>query len=148
MARQNSIKIEHNGIVFDSQTEYFYYLHLLENGKAMGISEIIPHPPYEIIPAHVVQCVAYCQLGKVNSPKTGKTINCPKCKGKGYKYKQPAIYTPDFELVYEDGHHEIIDVKGGFIQKDFPLRKKIFESRYGQHVFVVKWDRVKGWVKK
>lgn len=148
MARQNSTKIEYDGIVFDSLTEHNYYVYLKENKDELGIQEIIPHPKYEIIPAHIVQCINYCDWGKVISEKTGKEINCPNCKGKAYKEKVASYYTPDFKIVYKAGHSEIIDVKGGFVQKDFPLRKKVFESRYAQHVFVVKWDRVRGWVKK
>ena len=148
MARQNSIKIEYDDIQFDSLTEHNYYVYLKQQKDKLGIQEIIPHPKYEIIPAYIVQCINHCDFGKVPSPKTGKPVNCKHCKGEGFKQKAPSYYTADFKILYIDGRTEIIDVKGGFIQKDFPLRKKIFESRYGQHVFVVKWDRVKGWVKK
>jgi hypothetical protein len=146
-------EVEYKGITFDSRLECRYYVYLERMQQELGIKEIKVHPQYEGLPAYAKVCPKCYGKGKVSSPKTGKPIKCSHCKATGYKDVEATIFTPDFELIYEDGRREVIDVKGGFYgksQKDktFPIRKKIFEWRYGLHVYVVQWQDGKGWVMK
>jgi len=146
-------QIEYKGHIFDSSLEANFFRFLEVNREEMKIHEIICHPAYEIIPAAIKQCPRCYNAGKVKNPVTGNMVKCTYCKGTGYKDISPSIFTPDFEILYTDGRREIIDVKGDFfkksqIDKTFPIRKKLFEARYGLHVYVVTWDNMKGWDKK
>jgi hypothetical protein len=153
MPKLKKKQIEYKGHIFDSSLEVNYFRYLENEKINLGIEDIICHPAYEIIPAAIKACPRCYNAGKVKSPKTGKDVKCTLCDGTGYKEISPSIFTPDFELLYIDGRREIIDVKGDFykksqIDKTFPIRKKLFEARYGLHVYVVTWDNVKGWEKK
>jgi hypothetical protein len=57
------------------------------------------------------------------------------------------VYTADFRVTYIDGYQEVIDVKGGPVTRDFPLRRRLFELKTGMELIVI---RLKGkeWVRE
>ena len=143
-ARQHhSKKMEINGMVFDSQTEGLFYVHLL---KDPAVKDIELQPEYQIIEPYTVTCKRCGGSGKRPSPKTGNLINCNLCHGKRKRQKAGAVYTADFKVTYIDGYQEVIDVKGYKAERDFSLRKKLFEQQTGVELIVV---RMKGkeWVR-
>ena len=52
----------------------------------------------------------------------------------------------DRRVTYIDGYVEIIDVKGYKSERDFPLRKKLFELKTGMELIVVRLKN-KEWVR-
>lgn len=144
VARQyHAKKMEINGMVFDSKTEGLFYVHLLNDP---AVKDIELQPQYQIIEPYTVTCKRCGGSGKRPSPRTGNLINCTLCQGKCRREKAGAIYTADFKVTYIDGFQEVIDVKGGPPERDFPLRKKLFELQTGMELIVV---RLKGkeWVR-
>lgn len=124
--------------LFDSRDEARYYLKLEADP---AVKEIVLHPEFTIIDSYEVVCYRCTGSGKLPSPKTGMPINCSLCKGKGKRKKGKSIYTADFKVTYIDGYEEIIDVKGSRKQGDnetFPLRKRLFESKYGVELIVMR----------
>ncbi|MEK3935952.1 DUF1064 domain-containing protein [Sporosarcina sp. FSL W7-1349] len=140
----HSKKIEVDGIEFDSKTEAAYYKFLK---KDPAVKDIEIQPKFQIIPSYTVVCKRCGGSGKRTSPKTGNLINCSLCHGKQEREKAGAIYTADFKVTYIDGYEEIIDVKGGPVTRDFPLRRKLLEKAIRQELVVV---RLKGkeWVRE
>lgn len=136
----NSKKTEVAGIVFDSQTEarYYQYLKLQDDIETIEIQ-----PQYTILEPFDIMCTSCKGGGKTPSPKTGKPINCKKCKGDGTKTRQGWKYKADFRVMYKNGDIEVIDVKGHANER-FPLVKKMFEYTYNQELVVIKADG-KGW---
>src|SRR5690625_5808979 len=53
-----------------------------------------------------------CVKGKVPSPKTGNPINCRTCRGTGERTRRQWSYTADFRIIWDEGHEDIVDVKG------------------------------------
>lgn len=101
------------GQAFDSKAERDYYIYLLSLKQAGEVTEIRLQPEFELQPAY----------------KLGKN-------------KRRAIkYTADFEVTYSDGRREVVDVKG-FAARDFSLRKRMFEYRYGMPLTVVKPNEI------
>lgn len=144
-ARQHhSKKITYQGIDFDSQTEFLFYRHLQ---KDPAVKDIELHPVYQIIESYEVTCKRCSGSGKRTSPKTGKPINCTLCHGKRKREKAGAIYTADFKVTYIDGFAEVIDIKGGPVTRDFPLRQKLFEIKTGMELIVVRLKN-KEWVRE
>lgn len=128
---------------FDSQTEAAYYQHLKRNP---AIKNIEVQPVYKIIPSYSEVCKRYGGSGKLPSKRTSNLINCSLCKGKTKRKKAGAIYTADFKVTYIDGFEEIIDVKGGPVKRDIPLRRKLLEKSNWARVVVVRL-KDKEWVR-
>lgn len=136
--------IEVDGITFDSLTEAAYYDYLKRDP---AVEEIEPHPQFAIIDKYTVVCKRCTGSGKRESERTGKPINCKLCSGKGKREKTGAGYTADFKVTYTNGWIEYIDVKGGPVTRDFPLRRKLFEKAIGQELIVVRLKH-KEWVRE
>lgn len=135
-ARQHrSKKVEYQGIEFDSQTEFLYYRHLKTDP---AVKDIELQPVYKIIESYEVACKRCSGTGKQVSKRTGNPINCSLCSGKGKREKAGAIYTADFKVTYIDGYQEVIDVKGYKAERDFSLRKKLFELQTGVELIVIR----------
>ncbi len=135
-----------NGIEFHSQTEAEYYKHLRSRDD---VKHIVLQPEYELLGAFKALCANCGGSGKELSKKTGNSIQCKKCSGEGSKKRRAMMYTADFEVTYKDGKKEVIDVKGKVgLDKQFPLRKKIWEWKHGQELVVVVKDKKKGWARK
>jgi len=144
-ARQyHSKKVVYKGLEFDSQTEFLYYKNLK---KDPTVKDIELQPVFQIIDSYEVTCKRCSGTGKRPSPKTGKPINCALCHGKCKRVKSGAIYTADFKVTYIDGFVEIIDVKGYKAERDFSLRKKLFEIKTGMELIVVRLIE-KEWVRE
>ena len=107
-------KVEIDGHVFDSRLEGRYYEHLvyLMNDGVVESFEMKK---------------SYTLLDKFPHPKTGKTVRAIK-------------YTPDFEVIYADGHVEVVDTKG-MKTRDFIMRCKMFMFRYQIPLVIIAWDR-------
>lgn len=139
MSKINSKKTVVDNIEFDSQTEAEYYEYLKSRED---IEEITLQPQYTLIEAFVIDC-GRCIKGKVESPKTGRLINCKTCEGTGKRKRQAWTYKADFEVIYKNGILEVIDVKG-FANERFPLVRKMFEHKEGFELLVVKKTKT-GW---
>ena len=107
-------KVEIDGHVFDSRLEGRYYEHLLYLMND-GVVESFEMKK------------SYTLLDKFPHPKTGKTVRAIK-------------YTPDFEVIYADGHVEVVDTKG-VKTRDFIMRCKMFMFRYQIPLVIIAWDR-------
>lgn len=143
-ARQyNSKTIEIDGKTFDSQTEGLFYIHLK---KDPAVKDIELQPEFQIIKPYTVACKRCSGTGRRPSPKTGNPINCNLCNGKCKREKSGAKYTADFKVTYIDGFTEVIDIKGGPVTRDFPLRQKLFEMKTGMELIVVRLIN-KEWVR-
>ena len=107
-------KVEIDGHIFDSRLEGRYYEHLvyLMNDGVVESFEMKK---------------SYTLLDKFPHPKTGKTVRAIK-------------YTPDFEVIYADGHVEVVDTKG-MKTRDFIMRCKMFMFRYQIPLVIIAWDR-------
>lgn len=139
-----SKKTEYEGIQFDSLTELAYYKHLK---KDPAVKEIKLQPFFQLVNRYNVLCIRCAGNGKQPSPRTGNPINCALCKGNGLREKPGIGYTADFQVLYIDGYEEVIDVKGGPVGRDFPLRKKLYEIKTGKELVVVE-RKGKEWVRK
>jgi hypothetical protein len=53
-------------------------------------------------------------------------------------------HTVDFIVVYSDGHKEAWEYKG-YIVRDFPIRRKLFEDNYPNTKYVVRTNKRKRW---
>lgn len=138
-------KTVYDGIEFDSLLEREYYKHLKEEP---GIADIQLHPEYTLQDSFTVDCDKCRGQGRKVSPKTGNLIKCSSCKGSGESPRQKMIYTADFKIIYDDGYEEIVDVKGGFANERFPIKKKLFEYKYRKRLFVVTRGKDGKWIKK
>ena len=107
-------KVEIDGHVFDSRLEGRYYEHLLYLMND-GVVESFEMKK------------SYTLLDKFPHPKTGKTVRAIK-------------YTPDFKVIYADGHVEVVDTKG-MKTRDFIMRCKMFMFRYQIPLVIIAWDR-------
>lgn len=144
-ARQyHSKKVAIDNIEFDSLTEAAYYKHLKKNP---AVKDIEVQPVYQIIDSYEVTCKRCSGTGKRPSPKTGNPINCTLCNGKCKRVKPGAKYTADFKVKYIDGFTEVIDIKGGPVTRDFPLRQKLFELKTGMELIVIRL-KDKEWVRE
>mgnify|MGYP005606172861 FL=1 len=112
--KYGSKKVEIDGHIFDSRLEGRYYEHLLYLMND-GVVESFEMKK------------SYTLLDKFPHPKTGKTVRAIK-------------YTPDFEVIYADGHVEVVDTKG-MKTRDFIMRCKMFMFRYQIPLVIIAWDR-------
>mgnify|MGYP003495001859 CR=1 FL=1 len=101
MSKFHNKKTIVDGILFDSQMESHYYLYLKEL-KEQGVVV-----DFKLQPVFILQ---------EGFSKDGKRI-------------QPIKYIADFEVTYNDGHVEIIDVKGK-ITEAFRIKRKILLYKY------------------
>lgn len=142
--KYNARKIIVDGIEFDSIAESEYYQKLKKDKNVVNIEL---QPKFQIINAYKVECKRCGGNGRIFNTKTGNYNKCTLCKGKGVRSKPGAIYTADFRVRYIDGYEEVIDVKGGRVSHDFPLRRKLFEILTGKELVVVR--KKKGeWVRE
>ena len=114
MNKYGAKKVEIDGHTFDSILEGRYYEHLLDLMND-GVVESFEMKK------------SYTLLDKFPHPKTGKTVRAIK-------------YTPDFEVIYTDGHVEVVDTKG-MKTRDFVMRCKMFMFRYQIPLVIIAWDR-------
>ena len=114
MNKYGAKEVEIDGHVFDSRLEGRYYEHLLYLMND-GVVESFEMKK------------SYTLLDKFPHPKTGKTVRAIK-------------YTPDFEVIYADGHVEVVDTKG-MKTRDFIMRCKMFMFRYQIPLVIIAWDR-------
>ena len=119
MSKHKNIKVEIDGIKFDSKIEAKYYSHLLERANDGEIGHFIIQPRY---------------LLQESFKKNGKHF-------------RKIEYVADFEVINLDGTIEVIDIKGQ-IMPVFALKKKLFERLYPDYslkllTHVAKWG---GWV--
>lgn len=145
-SRINYRKVEYDGHVFDSTSEYHFYKELLFRKEEWGIRDIVIQPLYILVPEHDVSCWRCDGSGTVTSPKTGRPVKCSRkvCE-KGRVKKEAVTYNADFKLVYEDGREQVIDVKGYRGQdKKFNLKKRLFEAQQGMELILV-IDSPSGW---
>lgn len=133
MAKINSNKKTIDGHEFDSELEAEYYEYLKSRDD---VDEIILQPKFVLVEAFETGC-GRCYLGKVESPKTGKMIQCKSCKGTALKARQAWTYRADFKVIYKDLAEEVIDVKG-WANESFRLVRKMFEYTQGHELLVVK----------
>ena len=144
-ARQyHSKKVMVDSIEFDSATEAAFYQKLKRD---LSVELIEIQPEFQIIKPYMVTCKRCSGTGKRPSPKTGNPINCDLCNGKCVREKSGAKYTADFKVTYIDGYVEILDVKGGPVTRDFPLRQKLFEKKTGMELIVIRLKN-KEWVRE
>ena len=101
MSKFHNKKTIVDGILFDSQMESHYYLYLKEL-KEQGVVV-----DFKLQPVFILQ---------EGFSKDGKRI-------------QPIKYIADFEVTYNDGHVEIIDVKGK-ITEAFKIKRNILLYKY------------------
>lgn len=92
----------YNGIAFDSQLEMRYYRDVVVPGLESG----------EIISADLQK----------------KYILQPSFEQNGEKYRE-ITYIADFVLVFQDGHEEVIDIKGN-VDNVFAIKKKMLLFHY------------------
>jgi len=117
MSKYNNKKCEYKDIQFDSDLEMRYFQYLEENKISLGIKEIGMKKKYIIFPSYNFN---------------GKKV-------------QPITYTSDFELEYENGKRETIDVKGKRTEA-FNLKKKMFESQFNE-LKLIGYSKIDGgWV--
>lgn len=133
-----------DGIEFDSIAESEYYLKLK---KDKTVKDIELQPQFQIVEPYKVECKRCGGTGQIFNQKTGNYNKCSLCKGMGKRTKRGAVYTADFHVRYIDGFEEVIDVKGGRVSHDFPLRRKLFEILTGKELVVVRKTK-KGWVRE
>lgn len=112
--KMGNIRTEVDGVKFDSKLEAEYYNQLKLLKQAGIIKEIKLQPRY---------------LLQEGFNKNGKRY-------------QPIHYVADFEVKYEDGTLEVIDVKG-FETNIFKIKEKMFEYKYPElRIRIVKKDEI------
>lgn len=139
-------KVEYDGHIFDSATEYEFYLYIKFLKKELGIKEIILQPQYILVPEYTVKCWKCEGTGKIYNPKTKRNNKCTrKICNEGIVTKEAVTYNADFKVIYEDGSEQVIDVKGYLGQdKKFNLKKRMFEAQQGFELIIVTHTS-KGW---
>lgn len=129
-------KVTYKGHEFSSKAEMRFFQQL---EKDVTVKEINVHPVYQIIDDYEVACKKCLGIGTIRNAKTGNANKCPRCK-LGRVTKKGRIYTADFHVIYIDGYEEVFDVKGNLIEKDFPIRKTLFEMKTGIELLIAKYD--------
>jgi hypothetical protein len=95
---------------FDSTAERNYYMYLLALKQSGEVAQIERQPQYVLQEAF---------------------------RNAAGKHRASIKYTADFRVTYTDGRVEVIDVKG-VASRDYSLRKRMFEKRYGIAIVEVK----------
>lgn len=115
-----NIKVEQDGIMFDSQLERDYYLYLKIQAKAKEIKGFTLQPRFELIPKFI---------------KYGKTF-------------RKTEYVGDFEVFMNNGTVEVLDVKGAKETDVFKIKRKLLElQNYEVDFYIVRREHGV-WVKK
>lgn len=110
-----------DSLTFDSELESRYYLHLKGLRDAGIVERFEMQQQFELL--------------------AGYTI--------AGKKRQPVRFTPDFVVYYADGHIEVVDIKGSkmVVSRDFPLRKKLFETKFNMPLYVIGFSQIDGgWI--
>lgn len=111
-----AIKTTVGGILFDSKLEALEYVSLKKLEDAGAISDLVCHPPFEILPSFKV---------KTNTVKSGTSK------------KSAMKYTPDF--IYKHGIATVVIEVKGFADTAYKMRKNMFlfnMARYGVDEFI------------
>lgn len=132
-------------IEFDSKTEAAYYQYLIQNKEGLNIRDIELQKEFILMDDLNLVCFVCRGEKRVPSTKTGNLIKCRKCNATGLRKSNGAKYTADFVVTYNDGHREVIDVKG-YANDSFSLRKRLFEHQFYTPLIVVK-SKGKEWVR-
>jgi hypothetical protein len=101
-SKYNATKTVYDGIRFDSKREACRYIELKQKLDTGQIQALELQVPFILLDGYVLE-------GKKVRPIT---------------YKADFVYVADGVTIVEDSK--------GFITKDFALKKKMFESRYGK----------------
>lgn len=118
MSKYNSRKVIVDGITFDSEMESRYYAHLM---RLKGYGEI---KDFSLQPAFVL-LEGFTKHGKKHLP---------------------IKYRADFQIWYNDGTTEVIDIKG-FETSDFKLKKKLYANKYDTKLVCVTYSKIDGgWI--
>lgn len=99
--KYNAVKCTIDEMLFDSTMEALYYCELVSRKDKDIIKDFVVKPTYELQPKF---------------KKNGRTI-------------RPITYTPDYEIIYLDGLHKAIDVKGRKTDT-FALKQKLFDFKF------------------
>ncbi|WP_376706626.1 DUF1064 domain-containing protein [Listeria booriae] len=110
-SKYNNKKTTIDGFTFDSKAEAAYYGHLKLLKKAGEVESFKLQPRY---------------LLQEGFRKNGKS-------------HQKIEYVADFEVLYADGHTEIIDIKGVKTEA-FKLKQKLFERKYMDSIICLKYE--------
>jgi len=103
-------KVIVNEIAFDSKDESIYYLYLVEQKQNGLIQDFELQPQYELIPKFTYQ----------------------------NRKRQAITYTPDFKVIHNDSHIEVVDVKSmGSATQQGELRRKLFEFKHPE--ILLRW---------
>lgn len=102
MTKYNSKKVTVNGITFDSRKEANYYCELVMAQAGGHVKSFDMQVPFELQPPYV--------------DANGKKVRAIK-------------YIADFVVEYQDGHKEVIDVKG-FRTDVYQLKQKMFGYKF------------------
>jgi hypothetical protein len=112
-SKYHNVKVEYDGMKFDSTKEKNTYIELKlmqKEGAIIGVE--CQHPMYYGI--------------KFSTPDETKSFEKRYC------------YIADFKVAYPDGHFEIWDVKGGkFLTREFKHKRMIIEKLYGIEIKIV-----------
>ena len=110
MNKYGARKALFGGEWFDSTAERNYYMYLLALKQSGEVVHIERQPQYVLQEAF---------------------------RNAAGKHQAAIKYKADFRVTYADGRVEVIDVKG-VASRDYSLRKKMFEKRYGIALVEVK----------
>lgn len=126
--KYNAKKVTIDAIVFDSKNEALYYTQVVKPGiEDKTIVDVVYHPKFILL------------------PKYERIIN-----GKKKKF-QAISYSADFQITYNNGLTELIDIKGA-VTKEFKDKYKWFHYIYDNHEIVllkpiirkthITWERI------
>ena len=113
MSKYGAKKVTIDGITFDSKAEGRYFEHL-QKLKKSGLVEEFPMQK------------AFTLLDRFAHPQTGRIVRA-------------ITYKADFEVIYADGHIEVVDIKG-FLTPEFKIKAKMFMFRYQIPLVLLKWS--------
>jgi len=103
-SKYNNVKVQLDGLVFDSKKEAAKYGELLLLKRAGEVIDFKHHPK------------AFVLQGGYRCPQNGKWI-------------RPITYTPDFWILYADGREVWIDTKG-YRTEVYKIKLKLFREKY------------------
>lgn len=113
MSKYGAKKVTIDGITFDSRSEGRYYEHLLKLKKTGAVEDFEMQKAFTLLDRF-----AHLQTGRIVRAIT---------------------YKADFEVIYADGHVEVVDIKG-FLTPEFKIKAKMFMFRYQIPLVLLKWS--------